>query len=95
MRGHPVRRAGALTSSLREGMISGMARDEVDDTDMTPAEFRAAMRRGRPVEIVSSREAYEARVQALAAGGPHNGINLSIKLARVAHSTQNEPAAAH
>ena len=37
-----------------------MPHDEVDDTAMTPAEFRAARERGIPVRVVTSREEYEA-----------------------------------
>lgn len=36
-----------------------MQRDDGDDTDMTPAAFRAAMERGEPVAIVRSRAAYD------------------------------------
>lgn len=35
-------------------------RDEVDDTNMTPAEFRAAMNRGTPARVVTSRSEFEA-----------------------------------
>jgi len=36
-------------------------RDEVDDTDMTAAEFRAARSRGVPVQVVTSHEEFEIR----------------------------------
>lgn len=35
-------------------------RDEVDDTDMTAAEFRAARDRGTPTRVVTSRSEFEA-----------------------------------
>jgi len=35
-------------------------RDEVDDTDMTPAEFRAARDRGTPTQVVRSRGEFDA-----------------------------------
>ncbi|MEO7193293.1 MAG: DUF4143 domain-containing protein [Pseudonocardiaceae bacterium] len=35
-------------------------RDEVDDTDMTAAEFRAARHRGAPTQVVRSREEFDA-----------------------------------
>lgn len=35
-------------------------RDEVDDTDMTAAEFRAARDRGTPTQVVKSREEFDA-----------------------------------
>ncbi len=35
--------------------------DEVDDTDMTAAEFRAARSRGTPTRVVMSREEFDAR----------------------------------
>ena len=34
--------------------------DEVDDTDMTAAEFRAARDRGTPTQVVTSRDAFVA-----------------------------------
>jgi len=72
-----------------------MPRPEVDDTDMTPEQVHAALRRGRPVQIVTSRAEYESRVRELqAAANARNGLNLRITLAPVAHVTQNEFAAA-
>lgn len=44
----------------------GAVRDEVNDTDMTAADFRAAMERGVPAEVVTSREEFEARTRQLA-----------------------------
>lgn len=41
-------------------------RKEVDDTDMTAADFRAAIERGVPVEVVTSREEFEARSRQVA-----------------------------
>jgi hypothetical protein len=35
-------------------------RDEVDDTDMAAAEFRAARDRGTPTQVVRSREEFDA-----------------------------------
>lgn len=35
--------------------------DEVDDTDMSAAEFRAARSRGTPARVVTSREEFDAR----------------------------------
>jgi uncharacterized protein YegP (UPF0339 family) len=39
----------------------GPVRDEVDDTDMTAAEFRAARNRGTPMQVVTSREEFDVR----------------------------------
>lgn len=41
-------------------------RDEVDDTDMTAAELRAALDRGLPTDVVTSREEFEARSRQVA-----------------------------
>lgn len=41
-------------------------RDEVDDTDMTAAELRAALDCGLPTDVVSSREEFEARSRQVA-----------------------------
>ncbi len=41
-------------------------RDEVDDTDMTAAELRAALDRSFPTEVVTSREEFEARSRQVA-----------------------------
>jgi hypothetical protein len=38
-----------------------MPRPEVDDTDMTSADFKALMADGIPCKIVTSREEYERR----------------------------------
>jgi len=37
-----------------------VVRNEVDDTDMTAAEFRAARDRGMPTQVVRSREEFDA-----------------------------------
>lgn len=39
----------------------GVVRDEVDDTDMTAAQLRAALDRGIQTHVVTSREEFEAR----------------------------------
>ncbi len=41
-------------------------RDEVDDTDMTAAELRAALDHGLPTDVVTSREEFEARSRQVA-----------------------------
>lgn len=41
-------------------------RDEVDDTDMTAAELRAALDRGSPAEVVTSRAGFEGRSRQVA-----------------------------
>lgn len=47
-------------------MTSASASADADDTDMTPAEFKAAMDRGIPSEIVTSREEYLRRLDEIA-----------------------------
>jgi hypothetical protein len=73
-----------------------MARDEVDDTDMTPDDFRRAAAQGVPVRVVTSRDVYEAAVGllrpltavyvanihlSLADAGPQPAQNLPARLA--------------
>jgi hypothetical protein len=70
--------------------------DEVDDTDMTPDQFRAAAARGTPVRVVRSREEYEAALGALPV---HDEVvyvaNHHLSLAFAGPSTSpNRPARA-
>jgi len=74
--------------------MTNVAYDEVDDTDMTAAQFRAAARRGYPVRVVASRAEYEAELRKLADMAAPRGFNLQINLARVITSSQNELARA-
>lgn len=41
-------------------------RDEVDDTDLSAAELRAALERGLPADVVTSRREFEARSRQVA-----------------------------
>jgi hypothetical protein len=52
-------RLGADRRRSREHDVP--VRDEVDDTDMTAAEFRAAEDRGTPTQVVRSREEFDAQ----------------------------------
>ena len=68
-----------------------MDREEVDDTDMTPAEFRATRRRGQPVRVVPSRAEYEDARQRLSnAARPGRGYNFQVSLQPRLTSTHNE-----
>ena len=51
-------RIGADRRRSREHDVP--VRDEVDDTEMTAAEFRAARDRGTPTQVVKSREEFDA-----------------------------------
>jgi len=51
-------RIGADRRRVREHDVP--VRDEVDDTEMTAAEFRAARDRGTPTQVVKSREEFDA-----------------------------------
>jgi hypothetical protein len=55
-----VKEAAAVSN---DGSHRALADGEVDDTDMTPAQFRAASLRGRPVCVVTSRDEYEAALR--------------------------------
>lgn len=58
-----------------------MGRDEVDDTDMTVAEFWAAAASGTPVRIVGSRAEYEAARDPSTEGRPAFVLNRHLDLA--------------
>lgn len=58
-----------------------MPREEVDDTDMTPAEFRAAAAAGLPVRVVTSRQAYDAELGPSHTQVATYGANIHLSLA--------------
>lgn len=73
----------------------GMIPEEVDDTEMTPAEFRAAAAEGLPVRVVTSRQAYEAERGALRTHATAYVANIFVRLALVgSHPTENTAARA-
>jgi hypothetical protein len=72
-----------------------MPREEVDDTEMTPAEFRAAAAQGLPVRVVTSRQAYEAELGALRTQATAYVANVFLRLAVVgSQPAENTPARA-
>jgi hypothetical protein len=72
-----------------------MPHDEVDDTEMTPAEFRAAAAAGLPVRIVTSKQAYIAELGALRTQATAYVANVVVRLALVgSQSSENIPARA-
>jgi hypothetical protein len=70
-----------------------MPHDEVDDTEMTPAEFRAAAAAGLPVRIVTSRQAYEAELGALRTQATAYVANIVVHLALVGSQPMENTAA--
>lgn len=58
-----------------------MAREEVDDTDMTPADFRLAAAQGVAVRIVTSRDDYDAALRSLPSQSAAYVANYHLSLA--------------
>ena len=58
-----------------------MPRDEVDDTDMTPAAFRAAQAAGQRVRVVGSRAEFQASMDLNAPQPKPYVLNKYVSLA--------------
>lgn len=72
-----------------------MSRDEVDDTEMTVAEFRAAVAQGLPVRVVRSRQAYQAELGTLRTPAAVYVANIHLALAPAGtQPSTNAPARA-
>jgi hypothetical protein len=84
-----------LTQTPCQGEDDDMPHDEVDDTEMTPAEFHTAAVEGLPVRVVTSRQEYEAELGALRTQATAYVANIFVRLALVdSQSTENTPARA-
>ncbi len=78
--------------AVAKGEDAAMGREEVDDTDMSAADFRWAAEHGTPVRVVRSKHEYEV---ALRACGPATAYseNVHLSLARTApQPVENLPA---
>lgn len=72
-----------------------MPSDEVDDTELTPAEFRAAVQRGERVRIITNREDYLAELRRSLADRAVYVANVHLSLALVRPGAEpNMPARA-
>lgn len=72
-----------------------MPREEVDDTEMTPAEFRSAAAQGLPVRVVTSRQEYEAALGPSRTQAAVYGANFHVSLAFAGpQPRENTPARA-
>jgi hypothetical protein len=88
---------GQVLTAAPQGREDGfMPRDEVDDTDMTPAAFRAAQAAGQRVRVVGSRAEFQASMDLNAPQPKPYVLNKYVSLAFSGMSSggKNLPAAA-